>query len=249
MSTYKQRAANRRNAQKSTGPKTEQGKARSKMNAVQHGLTAAQAVVIEGEDPEEFEAWCADYLATYRPRTPFARSLVIQLALESWHLQRVERLEGALTTGCQQVKRDEVEASFDEAYYKPLREEAERRCDESIEKKPDAPLIEKMDNHLFACLDGTYDSLFEKYFKEVKAEAKERGHNPPNVVLTAAELADVYQTGALNIFLNDKISDTLSKLNRYKTTCLNNMSRIFRLLEQEQKLTEVIDVSAPEANA
>jgi hypothetical protein len=96
------------------------------MNAVQHGLTAAQAVVIQGEDAEEFEAWIADYLATYRPRTPFRRSLVIQLAVESWRLQRVEALEAAFTRHCQQESRDEVEASLVEAYYKPLRAEAKK---------------------------------------------------------------------------------------------------------------------------
>ena len=47
--------ANRANAKRSTGPTTEPGKARSKMNALKHGLSA-KAVVIEGEDPREFEA-------------------------------------------------------------------------------------------------------------------------------------------------------------------------------------------------
>jgi len=38
MATEKQIAANRRNAKKSTGPRTQEGKARSRMNALRHGL-------------------------------------------------------------------------------------------------------------------------------------------------------------------------------------------------------------------
>ena len=233
MSTYKQRAANRTNAHKSTGPKTEQGKARSRMNAVKHGLTGARCVLIEGEDPEEFDALCADLIAKYQPSTAFGRELVIQLAVETWRLRRVGGLEGRFLRACQEETRTEVEASFDEAYYEPLRNEAERRCTESFKNRLDVILAAK--------LDGTYDSRFEEYFAEVQAEAKERGCEPPNRELTAAELAETYQVGAVNIFLDAENGNTLDKLSRYQTTRLNHMFRILRLLEAEQKLTRVID--------
>jgi hypothetical protein len=45
----------------------------------------------------------------------------------------------------------------------------------------------------------------------------------------------------VNIFLDAEKSDTLDKLSRYRTSLLNNMFRILRLLEAEQKLTKVID--------
>ena len=55
MTTKKQIKANKANAKKSTGPKTEDGKSISKMNAVTHGLLS-QYAVMSGEDAEQFEA-------------------------------------------------------------------------------------------------------------------------------------------------------------------------------------------------
>ena len=55
MTTSKQLVANRANSKKSTGPKTAAGKARSRMNACRHGLTA-EDIVAPCESPERFEA-------------------------------------------------------------------------------------------------------------------------------------------------------------------------------------------------
>jgi hypothetical protein len=56
MTSYRQIEANRRNALKSTGPRTEAGKHASRCNAVHHGLTAE--TVINGlEDAEDYEAF------------------------------------------------------------------------------------------------------------------------------------------------------------------------------------------------
>lgn len=233
MSTYKQKLANRANAQKSTGPKSERGKARSKMNAVKHGLAAAQCVVIEGEDPDEFEALCADLVAKYQPSTAFVHALVVQLAVETWRLCRVGGLEGEFMRACQRETRTEVESSFDDTYYQPLKDEADRRCAESFRNSLDAIVAAK--------LDGSYDSRFEEYFQEIQAEAAERGCTPPNRKLTAAELAQTYQVGVADIFLDPAKSDALHKLSRYQASLLNNINRIIRLLEAEQKLAKVID--------
>src|SRR6476619_5991854 len=54
MATQKQIEANRRNAQKSTGPKTEEGKTKSKFNAMKHGMTA-EVAVLPHEDKTSYE--------------------------------------------------------------------------------------------------------------------------------------------------------------------------------------------------
>jgi hypothetical protein len=54
MTSFGQTEANRRNARKSTGPNTPEGKQRSRCNALRHGLTAETAIVAL-EDAEDFE--------------------------------------------------------------------------------------------------------------------------------------------------------------------------------------------------
>ena len=66
MATKAQNAANRRNSRKSTGPRTPEGKSKSSMNSVKHGLTAKQ-VVIPGEDPSEFDEFRRQVHSYYEP--------------------------------------------------------------------------------------------------------------------------------------------------------------------------------------
>jgi hypothetical protein len=67
MATAAQIAANRRNALKSTGPRTAAGKAASSRNALRHGLRARSAVVL-GEDLRDFERFRAELRAALAPR-------------------------------------------------------------------------------------------------------------------------------------------------------------------------------------
>ena len=57
MTSDKKADANSRNALKSTGPKTPEGKAAVRLNALKHGLLS-QAVLLPGEDEEALNAWC-----------------------------------------------------------------------------------------------------------------------------------------------------------------------------------------------
>src|SRR5437870_3847950 len=68
MATLKQVEANRHNALLSTGPKTPEGKAAVRLNALRHGLRA-HAVVLPGENPEAFQQLCYDLEAEWQPQT------------------------------------------------------------------------------------------------------------------------------------------------------------------------------------
>lgn len=92
MATPAQIEANRRNAQYSTGPRTADGKAASRLNALRHGLRAEDAV-IPGEDQSEFEAFAAAMLAELRPAGMLQGHLAERIVHLQWKLRRVPRLE------------------------------------------------------------------------------------------------------------------------------------------------------------
>src|SRR4029079_6512921 len=83
--------ANQAIAKRKSGPRTEPGKARSKMNAVKHGLSA-KALVTESEDPRQWEALRAGLEEDFEPETVVERELVEQLAGSFWRLRRGPRL-------------------------------------------------------------------------------------------------------------------------------------------------------------
>lgn len=97
MSTRKQREANRRNAQHSTGPRTPEGKQRTAQNAVTHGLSSKQ-VVIPGEDPADYNDLFIGYCEMFRPSNPYEHALVRQMADAEWRLRRISRLEAAFVS-------------------------------------------------------------------------------------------------------------------------------------------------------
>jgi hypothetical protein len=78
----KRKLANRKNALKSTGPKTEAGKARSKLNATKHGAYAT--VCLEDEDSAGFKALLLDLFAEYNPRGFEENLIVNEIAETIW---------------------------------------------------------------------------------------------------------------------------------------------------------------------
>ncbi len=88
--------AARRNGARSHGPVTAEGKARSSMNALKHGLATPDHILIPGEDAGEFEALHANLVEEFEPKTPAATELVHQLAVTFWKQHRAQRLEQQL---------------------------------------------------------------------------------------------------------------------------------------------------------
>ena len=95
MTSFKQIEANRRNAQRSTGPITEGGKLQSRCNAVRHGLTA-ETVIGALEDAEDYRAFEAAITADYDAQSAVERELVLRLASLLWRLRRATTIETGL---------------------------------------------------------------------------------------------------------------------------------------------------------
>jgi hypothetical protein len=95
MTSFRQIEANRRNARKSTGPITQEGKQRSRCNAIRHGLTA-ETVIGTLEDAEDYQAFEAAIIADYDAQSAVERELVLRLASLLWRLRRATTMETGL---------------------------------------------------------------------------------------------------------------------------------------------------------
>ena len=105
MTSFRQIEANRRNALRSTGPTTEDGKRRSRQNAVRHGLSAETVVDIV-EDIDDYRGFEAAIIADYDARTAVERELVLRLASVLWRLRRATMIETELLRIQAEVLRD-----------------------------------------------------------------------------------------------------------------------------------------------
>jgi hypothetical protein len=111
MTSFRQIEANRRNARNSTGPNTEEGKRRSRCNAVRHGLTA-ETVIGALEDAEDYKAFEAAIIADYDAQSAVERELVLRLASLLWRLRRATTME----TGLVEIQADCL-SGFGQGYH------------------------------------------------------------------------------------------------------------------------------------
>jgi hypothetical protein len=95
MATIKQIEANRLNAQKSSGPRTAEGKASSAQNALKTGIDA-QSTIIRGEHIADLETLTAEYFQRFRPQTPEQRHYVDSLIRDDWQLRRLAKADAQI---------------------------------------------------------------------------------------------------------------------------------------------------------
>ena len=95
MPSLKQLEANRRNALKSTGPTSPEGKAASRMNALKTGIHA-KSCVVKGESAEDFQNLIDEYYAHYQPSTPAQRAVLDDLINTEWQLRRLTQAEAQM---------------------------------------------------------------------------------------------------------------------------------------------------------
>jgi len=101
----KRREANRRNARKSTGPRTPEGKARSSMNAVKHGLLSRE-VLVKGESEKDLVTFRKRLVSALAPLGELETLFAERVVSSAWRLRRCLRVE----TG---VFKEEMDNRFD----------------------------------------------------------------------------------------------------------------------------------------
>src|SRR5580698_9686413 len=95
MISERQLEANRSNARRSTGPKTEEGRNRSRMNALRHGLTG-QVTTMTDEDRDAHELFSKSLIKDLAPDGAMEIQLAQRVATDSWRLNRISAIEDNL---------------------------------------------------------------------------------------------------------------------------------------------------------
>ena len=114
MISEKQLEANRRNAQRSTGPKTDEGKAHSSRNNLRHGLTG-QISLLPTEDRAAHDAFCNELSDSLNPETPMERQFALSVAEDSWRLNRARAIENNMFALGHEGERRELQIALADA--------------------------------------------------------------------------------------------------------------------------------------
>ena len=102
----------RANGAKSRGPITPEGKEKSSLNAITHGLTANHTFILKCESPEEYQAMLAEHIAIHQPVTAPEKELVDQMAIARWRIRRFVAAETDLIDSEMVRNREKVNKEF-----------------------------------------------------------------------------------------------------------------------------------------
>jgi hypothetical protein len=277
MSSSEQRnAANRANAQKSTGPRSDQGKAVACFNASRHGLFSAR-LLLDDEEPAEFQKLLADLDATLHPVGTVEQALVERVAVTVW---RQRRLVAAETAALQLTRqpRKLARGVFDELgldYSAKLKEEdltpfdavQAEWCQRAVDE------IEALEEINFEIDLNRLPKAAPLVFAQLKSDAEEENEdidahlkNHENGLadylaglgswcrdeLQVAEkrphiLALADQLRARHLVLP---SETLELLTRYQTTLDNQFYKALRAFREAQEWRlKTLDLPGPQTDA
>ena len=114
MTTSRQIVTNRRNALRSTGPRTLAGKSASSLNSMKHGLLS-EKVLLPDEDGLEFEGFLGDLRVRFTPEGPLESALVERIGFNLWRLRRAAHAEAGI---------------FRTGYFRELEARAQRQAEE-----------------------------------------------------------------------------------------------------------------------
>lgn len=111
--------ASRDNGAKSNGPASSEGKAKSCLNAIKHGLTSSRIVVMQNESQQDYAKLVSGFLDTFQPVTEPEICLVEEMANSQWKRRRAERIETALLD----LSLCEMESKLDQVFDGPVDED------------------------------------------------------------------------------------------------------------------------------
>ncbi|MGC1878877.1 MAG: hypothetical protein WA678_05840 [Rhabdochlamydiaceae bacterium] len=97
MTTQRQIAANRINAQHSTGPKSQQGREAVSQNALKHGIFSRQ-ILLEDESINEFESLKMEFHDQFQPQGMLEQLFCERALAAAWRLSRITKMESMLIT-------------------------------------------------------------------------------------------------------------------------------------------------------
>ncbi|RPJ35404.1 MAG: hypothetical protein EHM35_09240, partial [Planctomycetaceae bacterium] len=195
MVSEAQVTANRRNAAKSTGPRTKQGKAVVAHNAIKHGLLARQDVVL-GEDSQEFELCRRQWLAELQPVGYAEITLAERIAGLAWRLKRAERLQNEAFDSLLASELAESMADFDDEL--SPEDERELMSDPSADPRLAVGRMVARDFHCHRALERLMmferrieNSLYRtmKELRQVQRERKADGEHGPILGPPASRVA------------------------------------------------------------
>ena len=222
MASESQTAANRRNAQKSTGPKTPEGKAASRRNALRHGLTAEQIVIFD-ESADDYAAYAGDMRTAYAPADAAEEALVERITHGSWRLRRVWRVEAAaIDQEAVAIGRARARAVAREAM------KADYAANTPTGKENEPP--GELRRAIYDVVDGLSDDQLEELNGTYRAKPDE-----PRAARAAPAVLDVAIWPA-------KLAD----FSRYEATLERALSRATRELERRQARRRVEELAAAE---
>jgi hypothetical protein len=178
--------ANRVNAQHSTGPKTEAGKAVSSVNNFRHGL-AGKFLVLEWEDSGEFNELLENLHAEHQPASSTETLLVESMAQHYWLRQRALRLQHSIMDekrpACEYPKELALylryQATHERAFYKCLNQLLNLRAEKRKSVSQEAALSKRAEDTRIG---------FESQERKRKAEARKQELHKWNVLLAEAKV-------------------------------------------------------------
>ena len=171
-------AASRANGAKSRGPVTPEGKAASARNSLRHGLTS-RAVVLPGEDPEDFDALRDAYAEQFQPATQLEMDLVEAMAVARFRLRRVAIIETHLL----------VNKILDDSDSGPYENDDQNIADAFDQSNASIGLLTRYESSL--------DRTFDRALKQLQSLQKTRSARPPAELRNEPEPASPPATSPL----------------------------------------------------